>query len=74
MGSYLSDLYNYVAPAITSQQSQQEYDEAWVKLRLNRLLLYNAEVVEANRDIDTTTPNPEKFIQGVHPTPPIDIR
>lgn len=74
MGSYLSDLYNYVAPAITSQQSQQEYDEAWVKLRLNRLLLYNAEVVEANRDIDTTTPDPEKIIQCVNPTLPIDIR
>ena len=74
MGSYLSDLYNYVVPAITSQQSQQEYDEAWVKLRLNRLALYNAEVREANRDIDTITPNPEKFIQGVHPTLPIDIR
>jgi len=70
MGSYLSNLYDYVVPAI---KSQREYDEEWVRLRLNRLALYNAEVREANRDIDTTTPDPKKFIQGVHPTLPIDI-
>ena len=71
MGSYLSNLYDYVVPAITSQR---EYDEEWVRLRLNRLALYNAEVREANRDIDTITPDPEKFISTLHPTPPIDIR
>lgn len=70
MGSYLSNLYDYVVPAI---KSQREYDEEWVRLRLNRLALYNAEVREANRDIDTTTPDPEKFIMTLHPTPPIDI-
>ncbi len=58
MGSYLSNLYNYVIP-----QSQNEYDEEWVRLRLHRLRLYNAEVAEA----------PE-VIPGEYVTEPIDIR
>jgi len=66
MGSYLSDLYNFIIP----EQSSREHDEEWVRLRLHRLRLYNAEILEAHR---TETPPPE-IIPGEHTSQPVNIR